>query len=360
MNGLEKYEEDLKKNLFLVKICRSSCPIAQVTGVETYTNHSILQIIYYLHNGQLDWTPENVEPIYMCNLCGRCNHACEIINFREIIEVARATAYQGGVAPKKILKARELILKTLTETQKNLEQMKPREEGNKTLLIGGYNYNRDLQLMKTAKELFDKLGIPYDYLGAKEPYSGQNLFDLGIIDEALKHANTMANILNRYEQIIVLDPATYQTLKQRYPRYGIEIKPKIYHYTEYLTQHYINNLEPKIEIEGKTAYSDPCELAQIGIIKEPREIIKALGIETIDLPRKGKATYPTGSCGSFDLVDKETADQVTIEKLGEILDLKTENLITTSIREKEDIKTMTEKAGIKLNIYDLIEIIDTK
>ena len=158
MMPLDKWIEKLEDNIFLVKICRSSCPVAEVSGVETYTPHSILYIIYLLITGQIQWNNENTFPLYMCQLCGRCNRQCEGFPFTDIIREARYETYLKGNVPPKIRQAILDIEETFSKWRKNLKKdLKGIEgEGGDTILIPGEGYWQYPDKIKKAIQILQK------------------------------------------------------------------------------------------------------------------------------------------------------------------------------------------------------------
>ncbi len=360
MGNLENYKNEIKRNFFLLKLCRAACPVAQVTGIETYTPHSIISIIYYLETQQMEWKEENIHPIYMCNMCGRCDSYCKGMNFVEIIESARAKALTLGVAPKKILKLKEKVSKDVESALEHLEKFDKSVEGSEILLLLGFNYWRETERVSRILQLFEDLGVKYDFLGSDEPYMGEIYFDLGFIEEGLDNAKKALEVINNYKQVIVVDPATLYTLLRRYEAFDLTVKPRVLHYTTYLSEKWLEKIKKGVNLQGATAYNDPCELARLNIIKEPRNILKKMKINLKELHQNGINTYPVGGCFSFNLIEPEIAIEITIERISEILDLNIGNIITTSNRDREELEKVTKKANIDLKIYDLIDIIKAR
>lgn len=343
--------ENIKKAFFLLKICRAACPIAEVTGRETYTPSFILRTIYYLKTKQLNATADNLKPLYMCMLCGRCTNYCEgVLQFQDIIEDARleiGTEIESLIDKEALNTVEKDILENYTTRLSNFTK-----NGNgDTIVYIGYNYSHHPELIKNILELLEKTIGEFDVLGEKEPYCGTIYYDLGIKEKAIKHSQKTLETLNQYKNVIILDPDSLKTIKHRYPKHGLTPKPKIYHYLEILTNH-IEKIKARTEIEPDTTYIDPCELVQLNIIEQPRKILEKTGIKIRELQYTKKTTYPTGSCGSFHLINKEIANQITQKRYEEIKETNIKTIITTHPKIIKNLKKYND-----IKTYDLSQII---
>ena len=354
MLNLEKYKETIEDNLFLLKICRAFCPVGQLTGVETYNPHSILTIIYYLNSKQLQWTKENVEPIYMCTLCGRCGKVCSSYSFSWVIEAARVKANEEGVSPEYVKNAQVIIENYIELKGENLDKIGSREENNKVLVFAGIYHALHIEEVKNALELLDKLGVKYDFLGGNEPYTGTNYFDLGVLDKALEHSKKTTDMLNQYEQVIVLDPAAFFTIKERYPKYDLTVKPEVKHYTQVISSMVLPT--QKSPDYGEITISDPCELIRSIGTTHLRELLKRLNIPYREPQYTMELSYPTGSCGSFNLMHPELSRSITENKITMIKESTDANtILTTSAREKHDMIVALENLDFEISVLEFAE-----
>ena len=73
---------------------------------------------------------------------------------------------------------------------------------------------------------------------------------------------------------------------------------KVRDITEYLAE--VGLLEPKRKLSRRVTYADPCHLAHAqGVRKAPRELLKAIGVELVEMPR---ADSCCGSAGVYNVV----------------------------------------------------------
>jgi Fe-S oxidoreductase len=63
--------------------------------------------------------------------------------------------------------------------------------------------------------------------------------------------------------------------------------PRIQHISEYLCEH-LSELAPKSNGHPRVTYQDPCRLGRhLGVYEPPRKLLSTLGIELVEMPRKG-------------------------------------------------------------------------
>jgi len=140
--------------------------------------------------------------------------------------------------------------------------------------------------------------------------------------EDLKESNRM--FLERYgiRKIITSCPACYLMLKNEY---GLDV--------EHITETIMNNLDKidtnlAMDVEGnKVTYHDPCHLGRKGgIFSQPREIIKRLGLDVIELPSFGKASLCCGAGGGLRNNNPELSKNIGRSRLNLC---KTKTIVTT-------------------------------
>jgi Fe-S oxidoreductase len=101
-----------------------------------------------------------------------------------------------------------------------------------------------------------------------------------------------------YTAIFTTDPHSLNTLRNEYPRYGLD-KP-VYHYTELLADLVARGvIAIKTPLTGtRVTYHDPCYLARYNRITDaPRALIEATGAELVEMPRHGTETFCCGAGG---------------------------------------------------------------
>jgi Fe-S oxidoreductase len=119
----------------------------------------------------------------------------------------------------------------------------------------------------------------------------------GLFEMLVEH-NMSALAGARFDAILTTDPHSLNTLRNDYPRYGLD-KP-VYHYTEVLADLAVQGrlpLGPALA-GARVTYHDPCYLARYNEITDaPRRLIAATGAELVEMPRHGANTFCCGAGG---------------------------------------------------------------
>jgi Fe-S oxidoreductase len=143
-------------------------------------------------------------------------------------------------------------------------------------------------------------GVSFGLLFEGERNAGNDVRRIGEegLFEMLVEHNMKTLREAQFEAIFTTDPHSLNTLRNEYPKYGLD-KP-VYHYTELLvdlaSQGTIT-LRPTLQ-GTRVTYHDPCYLARYNRITDaPRRLIEATGAELFEMPRHGTNTFCCGAGG---------------------------------------------------------------
>ncbi len=184
---------------------------------------------------------------------------------------------------------------------------------------------RAQKVSRAFAKILSEAGISFAILGNEEMCTGDPARRAG--NEFIFQMLALQNIetLNMYEvkHIVTACPHCFNTLKNEYPALGGTYE--VSHHSQYL-----NKLlkEGRIKIQGgafdgkKITYHDSCYLGRVnGVYEAPRELIKALDIDLIELKRCKSKGFCCGAGGAQMFKEDEPGEKrINIERSEEIID----------------------------------------
>ena len=179
---------------------------------------------------------------------------------------------------------------------------------------------------KAFVKILNKVGMKFAVLGPEETCTGDPARRAG--NEFLFQMQAMANIqvMNGYNitKIVTACPHCFNTLKNEYPDLGGTYE--VVHHSQML-QDLIDEGKLKLKEGGifkgkKITFHDSCYLGRANDVYEaPREVIKALDADLVEMKRSRKKGLCCGAGGAQMFKDAEPGNkEINIERTEEALD----------------------------------------
>ena len=192
--------------------------------------------------------------------------------------------------------------------------------------------DRAKKITRAFVKIMNKAGINFGVLGAEESSSGDAAKRAG--NEFLFQMQAMTNIqvMNAYnvKRIVTACPHSYNILKNEYKGLGGDYK--VQHHTEFIAELVSEGqLTISANLKGtKVTYHDPCYLGRANNVYDaPRDLIKLLGVELVEMKRTKSRSFCCGAGGSQMFKEPESgAQDININRTEEALGLKPDIIAT--------------------------------
>ena len=222
--------------------------------------------------------------------------------------------------------------------------------------------DRAKKITRAFVKILNYADVSFGVLGVEESTSGDVAKRAG--NEFLFQMQALANIelMNSYniKKIITTCPHSYNILKNEYPDLGGNYE--VYHHSEFV----LDLIESKKitisqnSIDEVITYHDPCYLGRgNNIYNQPREIIKRLSKNFIEMPRNKRNSLCCGAGGAqmFKEAEKGSAE-INIVRTQEALDTKSKIIVTgcpfCNTMITDGVKNINEGAALVKDIAEVV------
>ena len=222
--------------------------------------------------------------------------------------------------------------------------------------------DRAKKITRAFVQILNSANVDFGVLGSEESSSGDAAKRAG--NEFLFQMQAMMNIelLNSYnvKRIVTTCPHSYNTLKNEYKGLGGEYQ--VFHHTEFITELLEQGkLSISVNLKGKRiTYHDPCYLGRANNVYDiPRELIKSLGVEFVEMKRSRRLSFCCGAGGAQMFKEPEKGSQdININRTEEALNLDPDIIATgcpfCNTMMTDGVKAVDEGAAEVIDIAELI------
>ena len=335
-------------------MCRHICPIGNATGQERDTARARGMILALVARDGVEYTPDIVDNVYECALCGACVKECvtgwDPVTFTKD---ARLVAALNGLLPEYIEKMLDNVEKTgniygIDKIDSSFDEaIKKHTEKTDTLFFLGKDaIFKSPKNAVNAIKLLEKAGVEFTVL-ADEPDSGYAMeFMVGAAEETRQIAVNTAKVLNEYKKVICYDPCDAKMFLHEYKEWGTELGAEVVTYTKILSGLVSDKKLTVSKTSGAYTFQDPVHLARdIEEAKPARDILSALG-EVREMLLSGKDTMLAGSLIMNEYMP-DVMRQVAKNRWVNAKNVNAETVVTASVADYELLKSV-KPDGIEL------------
>lgn len=321
--------------------CQDVCP-AYVTGKELSPSALEVNKRYYINDDLHGLARGTVEPfnlmgkaisesaVWACTSCGACIDICPVGDepMHDILDIRRNQVLMESDFPNELQAAFNGMERNCNPWQDGRGRLEwaadldfdvPTIEDNPDFDIlywVGCAANYDPRAQQTAQALVKILkhaGVNYAVLAEGETCTGDVARRAG--NEYLYFELASANVetLNEINppRIVATCPHCLHNLGKEYHQFGGEYE--VIHHTELIAELIAANKIPRNahpDTWGNVTFHDPCYLGRHNdIVNEPRNALKGIGANLIEMPRHGKNSFCCGAGGAQFWKEEEEGDK---------------------------------------------------
>lgn len=174
------------------------------------------------------------------------------------------------------------------------------------------------ELGEKYRKILHSIGIDFIELKELEVCCGSPVLNAGHLEEAKGLAEKNFKVFGEHsvKKIITSCSACFKTFSQEYPKLVKGWDIEVEHITQTIAKAIKQGKLKLKKAEGKVTYHDPCHLGRYGkIYEEPREIIKAAGLELMEMDLSKEQSFCCGGGGGVRANYPELAEAIARERV---------------------------------------------
>lgn len=350
IGNLERLTEDIYTcNRTRCGFCVADCPVYRVKGFEAYTSRGKMMIARALLEGLVEPSAEVQQILDECLLCGYCQARCALNNLDIFTNLRQRLADQEFSAQEH----RDKVSKISQEGRLFDRPAALERDGTVPLYLGCLYQSNPVET-RTIISVLEKCGL--DPRVSEEVCCGYlaEATGFGAEFEAVQEQFRATYGAYSDQEILTLCPTCTVTLKEKH---GLKVKHAIIAVAER-----IEELDPR-QLDLKATYHDPCHLGRmLGVFEEPRDILRALGVELVEMERNRAFSTCCGGGGGLADVNPSLALEIAKNRVREALELGVENMVTlcptcepTLLR---GASRLANETGVFIDVRGLWELLD--
>jgi heterodisulfide reductase subunit D len=350
--------------------CTATCPVARQDGA--FSPRRIVEEVIGGHGTSLLESPL----MWACLTCRRCSEICpsdvRYSEFtRDLRVLAREVGQEGTCTHGETIQTWMRMMADPALKQNRLdwltEGLKVSASSDTVYWVGCLPYYdvlfrkqgfQGVEIARSAVRVLNALGIEPIVL-ADERCCGHDLLWEGDVETFRRLAELNLDLLRATgaKRIVTTCPECAYTLKMDYPAYAGDTGMEVLHITQLLA----NCALPIVNCVSSTVtYQDPCRLGRyLGVYDAPRQVLRALGVEIVEMAHAGKTATCCGTSGWTNC--GATSKAIQVERLHEARATGAEVLVTACAKCQIHFRCAMDDprldAEISMPVRDLVTLV---
>lgn len=324
----------------------------------------------------------NDEALWACTTCNACVEVCPVGNEQmlHIVDVRRERVMMQGEFPAQLSQAFRGMERNGNPWNMSPDKRMAWAEGlpfevptveqnpeAEVLYWVGCAPSYDPRAQKTARafaEILHESGASWAVLGKREKCTGDAARRAGneylFAQLAEENVVTLNAVMGTKPKTIVTTcPHCFHTLANEYKDFGGVYTVR--HHSEYIAELIDAGRLQLLAVNGEVTYHDPCYLSRHnGVVAEPRELLKDVGLKLTESPRHGRDSFCCGAGGAQFWKEEEPGlERVSANRYRE---LKATGAGTIAVgcpfcMQMMNVETAQEPEGQAPQVLDLSELV---
>lgn len=312
MSELSIHREAYAYCAYCPKMCRFACPVSESTHSETTSTWGkMTQAFLATARGQ-PLSEDASRALYACTGCMRCRSFCKHQNeVGYALFSSRGLALGSGTGPRGAQSTVDTFRAHGNPFGADLSALVSRFRApgpaRFAFFPGCSTLVKASALAEDAIAVGAAFSAPLAMCRASTRCCGYPLYAAGDEEGFAAHARKMADLLEPYPELVVLDPGCAYTFLVVYPRFGVTLRNRVQTLYEVLAAR-IQHVPAREPLPIKAAYHDACHLGRgLGQYDGPRALLRAAVAEVREAPDSREEAGCSGGGGLLPRTMAETS-----------------------------------------------------